>query len=88
MLQILRKFKQMKCILVQLEDKRQSLSLKSHEKQQQECVSFFPSSSSVLVLGRQTSAFFHPHKKKSHEVRSEIRGENSVRPRRPITRKE
>ena len=62
--------------------------LKSPEGQQQNCLQFFPNSSIVLVLGRQTSSFFHPHKKTSHEVISRIRGDSSVRPRRPLNRKE
>lgn len=51
-------FKQIKCILVQLEDKRQSLSLKSHEELQQKRLKFVPRFSSVLVLSRHTSAVF------------------------------
>jgi len=71
-----------------MEDKRQSLSLKSHKEEKQKCLKLFPSFSNVLALGRQTSAFFHPHKKNSHDVRLGIRVENSVRPQRPINRKQ
>lgn len=53
---------------MQLEDKRQSLSLKSHEEQQQKCLRFFPVLPMFLFWVGRLQLFFHPHKTNSHEV--------------------